>query len=110
MASAMEQARTNGYYDQLKRDYTHRRDLLAASLAQAGFETLPIGGSYFLMADIADRGFDTDVAFCEWLVADRRSRRAAAVRLLPGPRDRAAAGPLLLRQVRRDHRRRRRTD
>ena len=68
MATAMEQARTNGYYDQLKRDYTHRRDLLAASLAHAGFETLPIGGSYFLMADIAGRGFETDVAFCEWLV------------------------------------------
>ncbi|TXG78733.1 MAG: aminotransferase class I/II-fold pyridoxal phosphate-dependent enzyme [Thermomicrobiales bacterium] len=68
MASAMEQARANGYYDQLKRAYTHRRDLLAASLAQAGFETLPVGGSYFLMADIANRGFETDVAFCEWLV------------------------------------------
>ncbi len=68
MASAMEQARANGYYDQLKRDYTHRRDLLAASLAQAGFETLPVGGSYFLMADISNRGFETDVAFCEWLV------------------------------------------
>ncbi len=68
MASAMEQARSNGYYDQLKRDYTHRRDLLANSLAQAGLETLPIGGSYFLMADIAGRGFESDVAFCEWLV------------------------------------------
>ncbi|MEZ4505075.1 MAG: aminotransferase class I/II-fold pyridoxal phosphate-dependent enzyme [Thermomicrobiales bacterium] len=68
MASAMEQARANGYYDQLKRDYTHRRDLLAVSLAQAGLETLPVGGSYFLMADISNRGFETDVAFCEWLV------------------------------------------
>ncbi|MEZ4530934.1 MAG: aminotransferase class I/II-fold pyridoxal phosphate-dependent enzyme [Thermomicrobiales bacterium] len=68
MASAMEQARANGYYDQLKRDYTHRRDLLAVSLAQAGFETLTVGGSYFLMADISNRGFETDVAFCEWLV------------------------------------------
>lgn len=77
MASAMEQARTNGYYNQLKRDYTHRRDLLAASLAQAGFETLPIGGSYFLMADVAGRGFENDVAFCEWLV------RTAGVVALP---------------------------
>jgi len=68
MASAMEQARANGYYDHLKRDYIHRRDLLAATLTHAGFETLPIGGSYFLMADIANRGFETDVAFCEWLV------------------------------------------
>lgn len=77
MASAMEQARANGYYDQLRRDYTHRRDLLAASLAQAGFQTLPIGGSYFLMADIAGRGFDSDIAFCEWLV------EAAGVVALP---------------------------
>jgi aspartate/methionine/tyrosine aminotransferase len=77
MATAMEQARTNGYYDQLKRDYTHRRDLLAATLKQAGFETLPVSGSYFLMADIADRGFAEDVAFCEWLV------EAAGVVALP---------------------------
>jgi aspartate/methionine/tyrosine aminotransferase len=77
MASAMEQSRGNGYYDQLRRDYTHRRDLLAASLAKAGFETLPVGGSYFLIADIAGREFETDVAFCEWLV------QAAGVVALP---------------------------
>ncbi|MCA9859821.1 MAG: aminotransferase class I/II-fold pyridoxal phosphate-dependent enzyme [Thermomicrobiales bacterium] len=77
MASAMEQSRTNGYYDQLRRDYTHRRDLLAAALAQVGFTTLPVSGSYFLMADIADRGFETDLAFCEWLV------EAAGVVALP---------------------------
>ena len=77
MASAMEQARNNSYYSQLKRDYTHRRDLLANSLAQAGFETFPIGGSYFLMADITGRGFENDVDFCEWLV------EAAGVVALP---------------------------
>lgn len=77
MASAMEQARSTDFYEQLKRDYTHRRDLLANSLARAGFETLAIGGSYFLMADIAGRGFESDVAFCEWLV------EAAGVVALP---------------------------
>ncbi len=93
MASAMEQARSNGYYDQLKRDYTHRRDLLANALEQAGFDTLPIGGSYFLMADIAGRGFENDVAFCEWLV-----QTAGVVALPPSAfyQDPSAA-PLLAR-------------
>lgn len=77
MASAMEQARCNGYYSQLRRDYTHRRELLTSALTLAGFQTLPVGGSYFLMADISDRGFDTDLAFCEWLV------QAAGVVALP---------------------------
>lgn len=68
LATAMELARTNSYYDTLTRDYTHRRDLLGAALAGAELTTLPIGGSYFLMADIADLGFESDVVFCEWLV------------------------------------------
>lgn len=68
LATAMERSRSNGYYDELARDYTRRRDLLQAALSDAGLATLPIGGSYFLMADISGFGFETDVAFCEWLV------------------------------------------
>jgi aspartate/methionine/tyrosine aminotransferase len=75
-ATAMELSRTNGYYDELVRAYTHRRDLLASALSDAGFTTLPIGGSYFLMADISGFDFDNDVAFCEWLV---KSAGVAAV-------------------------------
>lgn len=68
LATAMELSRTNGYYQQLVDEYTHRRDLLDAALAGAGLRTLPIGGSYFLNADISGLGFGSDVAFCEWLV------------------------------------------
>jgi aspartate/methionine/tyrosine aminotransferase len=68
LATAMELARSNGYYDELVRAYTRRRDLLTSALSDAGLATLPIGGSYFLMADISGFGFETDVAFCEWLV------------------------------------------
>ncbi len=68
LATAMELSRTNGYYDQLAREYTRRRDLLRSALDGAGLPALPIGGSYFLMADISGLGFETDVAFCEWLV------------------------------------------
>jgi aspartate/methionine/tyrosine aminotransferase len=68
LATAMELSRTNGYYDQLVRDYAHRKSLLESALSGADLATLPIGGSYFLMADISDLGFETDVSFCEWLV------------------------------------------
>ena len=83
MASAMEQARENGYYDQLKRDYTHRRDLLASSLARAGFETLPVGGSYFLMADIAGPWIRKRCRLLRVAGQERGSRGIAAIRVLP---------------------------
>ena len=68
IATAMELARGNGYYAELASDYTRRRQLLESALADADLATLPIGGSYFLMADISGLGFENDVSFCEWLV------------------------------------------
>lgn len=70
MAAAMETAEARGYYNQLAREYDERRVVLRDALANAGFETLPVSGSYFLMADIADRGFASDVEFCRWLAAE----------------------------------------
>jgi len=70
IATALEYSRTNGYYDRLAREYAHRRGLLETALAGAELPVLPIGGSYFLMADISELGFENDVAFCEWLVEE----------------------------------------
>ncbi|HEY8598326.1 MAG TPA: aminotransferase class I/II-fold pyridoxal phosphate-dependent enzyme [Thermomicrobiales bacterium] len=70
MAVAIELAAENGYYDQLRCEYAARRDLLAAALRDAGLATLPIGGSYFLLADIAPLGFPDDAAFCRYLAAE----------------------------------------
>ena len=70
MATALETAATTGYYAQLAADYARRRDLMRAALAGGGLTTLPIGGSYFLMAEIGDRGFADDVAFCRWLTSE----------------------------------------
>ncbi len=67
MAVAIELAAENGYYQQLQADYTVRRDLLKQALNDAGLETLPIGGGYFLLADVAPLGFADDVAFCRYL-------------------------------------------
>jgi N-succinyldiaminopimelate aminotransferase len=70
MAAALETAHARGYYAQLRAEYTARRDLLAAALGDAGLPPLPVGGSYFLLADIARLGFPDDVAFCRYLTAE----------------------------------------
>ena len=70
MATAMETAARTGYYDQLRREYTARRDLLARALAGAGLPVLPIQGSYFLLADVRDMGFPDDVSFSRYLTTE----------------------------------------
>lgn len=69
LATAFEQAAHNGYYAELRADYVARRDLLAQVLQAAGLPTLPVAGSYFLLADIRSTGFTDDVAFCRWLTS-----------------------------------------
>ena len=44
-----------------------KRDLLAAGLAEAGFDVLHTSGTYFLTADARPLGFDDAVALCERL-------------------------------------------
>jgi aspartate/methionine/tyrosine aminotransferase len=53
------------------------RDILAAGLAEIGFEVLPSEGTYFLTARIDGLTGETDRAFCERLV------REAGVALIP---------------------------
>ncbi len=70
MASAMELARTNGYYQELRDSYQARRDALAEVLTAVGWEPLPVAGSYFLTVDITMLPFADDVAFCRWLTTE----------------------------------------
>ncbi|MBA3415142.1 MAG: aminotransferase class I/II-fold pyridoxal phosphate-dependent enzyme [Chloroflexia bacterium] len=70
MATALETAASTGYYDELAGDYRRRRDSLRQAIEAAGLPTLPIGGSYFLMADISAAGFPDDVSFCRWLTRE----------------------------------------
>jgi aspartate/methionine/tyrosine aminotransferase len=70
MAQAMEIAEGIGYYDELRRAYEGRRDLLRRELEDAGLRTLPVAGSYFLMADISELGFENDIAFCTFLTSE----------------------------------------
>ena len=65
------------YFDALGRDLQGKRDLLAAGLSALGFEVLPTGGSYFLIADIRPFGPGDDAAFC------RRITERAGVAAIP---------------------------
>jgi len=70
LADVLPAAATNGYYAQLRADYAHRRDLLAGVLRGAGLDPLPIGGAYFLLADVGRLGFRDDGDFCRKLVTE----------------------------------------
>ncbi len=70
IAIALEIAAQNNYYQQLKSEYTARRDMLRAVLADSGLPPLPVSGSYFLMSDITGLGFTSDVEFCRYLVSE----------------------------------------
>jgi len=58
------------FYDDLRRTYTHKRDLLARGLEKAGFDVHLPQGTYFLMA--GHPGAGDDRAFCRRLVAEAR--------------------------------------
>jgi aspartate/methionine/tyrosine aminotransferase len=70
LADVLPAAAENGYYGQLRADYARRRDLLAGVLRGAGLQPLPIGGAYFLLADVGKLGFADDVDFCRKLVTE----------------------------------------
>lgn len=70
MATALEEAPGLGYYDRLRAEYAERRALLRDALDGAGLPTLPIGGAYFLMSDVAGLGYADDVAFCRYLTTE----------------------------------------
>jgi aspartate/methionine/tyrosine aminotransferase len=70
MAAGMRAALESDYYDQLQARYTRLRDLMQSGLEGAGLKVLPASGSFFLLVDASDRGFDDDVSFCMYLLKE----------------------------------------
>ena len=68
MATAFQEAEARGYYAQLTRDYTTRRDTMRAMLEGGGLPTLKAGGTFFLLADVTGFGTPDDVAACFHLI------------------------------------------
>ncbi len=58
------------YYDQLRTEYTHRRDIFLRYLDQAGLTYTNPQGAYYVLLDISDFGFQDDMEFCLWLVKE----------------------------------------
>jgi len=84
------------YYTHLRADYEKRRDMLIPSLQAAGFKTFQPDGAYYVMTDISDFGFKSDVEFTRHLI------REIGVACVPGssfysdPARGEQQGPILL--------------
>jgi N-succinyldiaminopimelate aminotransferase len=62
----------DAYFQELTALYTAKRERLLKGLAEAGLRAHVPEGSYFIMADIAGRGFADDMGFCRHLVSEVR--------------------------------------
>jgi aspartate/methionine/tyrosine aminotransferase len=69
-AEAIATSEERGYYRELSQQYDARRELLGNGLTDAGFNVLPVGGSYFLMASCPQDRFANDVEFARWLIEE----------------------------------------
>ena len=58
------------YYEELKSKYLERRNYLLGVLEEAGFKCFKPEGAYYIMTDISDFGFSSDVEFAKYLVKD----------------------------------------
>ncbi|HWS85644.1 MAG TPA: aminotransferase class I/II-fold pyridoxal phosphate-dependent enzyme [Pyrinomonadaceae bacterium] len=56
------------YYEELRREYERRRDLLLPALEDVGFKVFRPDGAYYVMTDISAFGFAYDVEFTRHLI------------------------------------------
>ncbi|MBX7170257.1 MAG: aminotransferase class I/II-fold pyridoxal phosphate-dependent enzyme [Pyrinomonadaceae bacterium] len=56
------------YYEGLKTEYEHKKDLIFPALREAGFKCFAPEGAYYIMADISDFGFANDIEFTRHLI------------------------------------------
>lgn len=58
------------YYDGLLSTYTHKRDLFLKGLDDIGLSHTIPQGAYYVLLDISEFGYDSDLEFCEVLARD----------------------------------------
>lgn len=58
------------YYDELLATYTHKRDLFLNGLRTLNLEHTVPQGAYYILMDISEFGFESDLEFCEVLARD----------------------------------------
>lgn len=69
-AGAIALRSSKGYYEELRRQYNERRDLLLKILRDVGFRCFVPQGAYYVMTSIEPFEFPNDVAFAEYLVRE----------------------------------------
>ena len=57
-------------YEETRREYAERRDVMMRVLGEAGFVAEAPQGAYYVMADASALGFDDDVAGARYLVSE----------------------------------------
>lgn len=55
------------YYDGLREKYTRKRDLFLSGLDEIGLVHTNPQGAYYVLLDIGEFGYESDLAFCEAL-------------------------------------------
>ena len=58
------------YYDDLRDKYTAKRDLFIKGLNDIGIKHTVPQGAYYVMLDISEFGFESDLEFCDVLARD----------------------------------------
>ncbi len=66
------------YYDYLQQFYQKRRDFLLGVLEESGFKCFKPDGAYYIMTDISEFGFASDIEFTKHMV------REVGVAVVPG--------------------------
>ncbi len=66
------------YYDDLQKEYQHKRDFIFPVLRDAGFGCVAPEGAYYVMCDISKFGFADDIDFTKYLI------REIGVAVVPG--------------------------
>ena len=72
-AAPLMEAATTGlrfgdeYYDELRKHYTHMKELFLGGLRDIGFTFVEPQGAYYVMIDVSEYGVKDDTRFCEWM-------------------------------------------
>lgn len=59
---------SDAYYDELQKLYTHKKDLFINGLKELNIPHTEPQGAYYVMVDISEFGYDSDLGFCVDLI------------------------------------------
>ncbi|SIR17144.1 pyridoxal phosphate-dependent aminotransferase [Halanaerobium kushneri] len=58
------------YYQELEQRYKEKRDFFLKGLDEIGLKYTEPQGAYYILVDISEFNFDSDLEFCEWMIKE----------------------------------------